>query len=198
MQIVYKQYTLVELFECVLVRGLNEERHIDPLHAQKPNQRQHRMRHCHRRRVGLQAIWRHVREIDRAARDTDACDIVVAVHLNCAVGRGGGVEYQRVKVATEPEVEERERFIGRRDNEGGWRIDPLSDGADGNAVVGRVGFDRVSRVGGEIPGDVGQVVVGADKGDGRGVIQGTEVFVLPGLLAKWVRRSKGTTYVDGG
>ena len=182
MQIVYKQYTLVELLECVLVRGLNEERHIDPLYAQKSNHWQHRMRHRHRRRVGLQAIWRHVREIDRAARDNDACDLVVAVHLDCAVGRGGGVEYQRVKVAPEPEVEERKRFVGRRNDEGGWRIDPLGDGADGNAVVGGVGFDRVFRVGGEIPGDVGQVVVGIDKGDVRGVIQGPQVFVLPGLL----------------
>ena len=105
-QVVYEQLTVVELFVYVLVRGLREERHIDPLHAQKSNQRQHRMRHRHRRRVGLQAIWRHVREIDRAPRDTDACDLVVAVHLNCAVGGGGGVEYYRVKIATKPEVEE--------------------------------------------------------------------------------------------
>ena len=138
MQIVYEQFTVVELFVCVLVRGLNEERHIDPLHAQKTNQRQHRMRHHHRRRVGLQAIWRHVGEIDRAARDTDACDLVVAVHLNCAVGRRGGVEYQRVEIATEPEVEERKRFVGRRDDEGGRRVDSLGGGADGNAVVGGV------------------------------------------------------------
>lgn len=76
---------------------------------------------CHRygRRVGLQAIWRHVREIDRAAGDADACDLVVAVDLNCAVGRGGGVAYQRAKIAAEPEVEERKRFLGRRDDESG-------------------------------------------------------------------------------
>ena len=127
------------------------------------------MRHRHRRRAGLQAIWRHVREIDRAARDTDACDLVVAVHLNCAIGRGGGVEYHREKTATEPEVEERKRSVGRRDDEGGCCVDPLGGGADGYAVMGRVGFDRVFGVGGEFPGDVGQVVVGADVGDVRGV-----------------------------
>lgn len=51
--------------------------------------------------------------------------------------------------------------------------------------MGGVGFDRVFGVGGEIPGDVGQVVVGTDVRDGGGVgevIQGPEVFVLPGLL----------------
>ena len=118
-QIVYEQFTEVGLFERGLVRGLQEERHIDPLHAQKSNRRQHRMRHRYGRRVGLQAIWRHVCEIDRAARDADACDLVVAVDLNCAVGRGAGVEYQRAKIAAEPEVEERKRFVRRRDDEGG-------------------------------------------------------------------------------
>ena len=51
--------------------------------------------------------------------------------------------------------------------------------------MGRVGFDRVFRVGGEKPGDVGQVVVGTDVRDVKrrvGVIQGPEVFVLQGLL----------------
>ena len=51
--------------------------------------------------------------------------------------------------------------------------------------MGGVGFDRIFRVSGEKPRDVGQVVVGTDAGDVKrrvGVIQGPEVFVLPGLL----------------